>query len=245
MPRILVGISGWNYEGWKGRFYPEELARRRWLGYASSVFPSIEVNATFYREMRESTYLKWRDATPEGFVWAVKAHRYITHVKRLAEAAEPVSRFIAAVDALGDKLGPLLFQLPPSLAFDRTRVEAFAACLPPGRRCVIEARHASWMTDDALEELRKRGLGWCISDSAGRFPSRVALTSDFAYVRLHGPTELYSSSYPDAALRRWADIISDLGVDAYVYFDNDYLAYAPMNAIKLMELLPSCSVTKL
>jgi len=238
MPVTFVGISGWNYEGWKGPFYPEGLARSKWLGYASSAFRSIEVNATFYREMKESTYAKWRDSTPGGFVWAVKAHRYITHVKRLNEVAEPVARFFTAAEALGDKLGPVLFQLPPSLAFDRPRLESFAACLPSGRRCAIEARHASWLTDDALEALEGCGLGWCISDSAGRYPSRVALTSDFAYVRLHGPTELYTSSYTDAGLGHWADVISGLGVDAYVYFDNDYRAYAPRNARRLMELLP-------
>ena len=234
--KVFVGTSGWNYGPWRGLFYPEKLAKARWLEYYSGIFPTLEVNATFYREMSESTYEKWRLSTPEGFRWAVKAHRFITHVKRLRGVAEPVGRFFSSVSALGDKLGPVLFQLPPSLAFDKETIVKFRRCLPSDRRCAIEARHASWMEDEAVDLLRELGLGFCVSDSGGRYPSRVAATSDFSYFRLHGPRELYASAYSASDLEAWAERIADLNVDAYVYFDNDFRAYAPENARSLMEL---------
>jgi uncharacterized protein YecE (DUF72 family) len=223
---IFVGTSGWNYDHWKGPFYPEGLAKAKWLDYYARSFQTIEVNATFYRAMKESTFAKWRRATPEGFVWAVKANRFITHSKRLRDVGEPLQRFFGSASALGDKLGPVLFQLPPSLGFDRPTLEEFRNGLPSHQRCVVEARHASWMQDEALADLRELGLGFCISDTAGRYPTQ-----------LHGPTELYASSYSGAALATWAARLAALAVDTYVYFDNDAKAYAPRNTRALIELL--------
>jgi len=247
MRSVLVGTSGWNYEDWRGPFYPEDLPRTKWLEYYARNFQTIEVNATFYHEMRESTYRKWREATPAGFCWAVKANRFITHIRRLHYVEEPLKRFFGSVSALGDKLGPVLFQLPPSLAFDRTVLEEFSvtlhevvrssAGLSEGIRCAIEPRHESWMHEEALACLRELGLGFCISDTAGRYPYCEAVTSDFAYIRLHGPTTLYTSSYSDAQLKRWAARIQEFDRDTYIYFDNDFMAYAPNNALSLKRLV--------
>jgi uncharacterized protein YecE (DUF72 family) len=246
MHKVLVGTSGWNYEDWKGPFYPETLPRANWLEYYVRNFRTIEVNATFYHEMKESTYRKWREVTPAGFCWAVKAHHFITHVKRLHDAEEPLKRFFGTVRLLGDKLGPMLFQFPPSLAFDRTVLEEFVAALrsaqssadlPADSRCAIEPRHASWMRDEALECLRALGLGFCISDTGGRYPYRKAVTSDFAYIRPHGPTTLYASSYSDAQLESCAARVAALDTDAYIYFDNSCMAYAPNNALSLKRLM--------
>jgi uncharacterized protein YecE (DUF72 family) len=247
MHKVLVGTSGWNYEDWKGSFYPEKLPRTKWLEYYACKFQTIEVNATFYHEMRESTYKKWREGTPDGFCWAVKANRFITHIKRLRDVAEPLKRFFGSASVLGDKLGPVLFQLPPSLAFDRAVLEEFCASLhdaarssaglPEGVvRCAIEPRHESWMQDEALAYLRELGLGFCISDTGGRYPYTEAVTSDFAYIRLHGPTTLYASSYSEPELERWAARIAALDKDAYIYFDNSVMAYAPTNALELKRL---------
>ncbi len=246
MHKVLVGTSGWNYEGWKGSFYPEKLPRTKWLEYYTRNFQTIEVNATFYHEMRKSTYKKWREGTPDGFCWAVKANRFITHIKRLRDVAEPLKRFFGSASVLGDKLGPVLFQLPPSLGFDRAVLEEFCASLhdaarssaglPEGVRCAIEPRHESWMQDEALACLRELGFGFCISDTGGRYPYTEAVTSDFAYIRLHGPTTLYASSYSGPELERWAARIAALDKDAYIYFDNSVMAYAPTNALELKRL---------
>jgi len=246
MHKVLVGTSGWNYEDWKGPFYPESLPRINWLEYYVRNFQTVEVNATFYHEMKESTYKKWRETTPPDFCWAVKAHHFITHVKRLRDAEEPLKRFFRSMSILGDRLGPVLFQLPPSLAFDRTVLEEFVAALRSARssadpavgsRCAIEPRHASWMRDEALECLRALGLGFCISDTGGRYPYREAVTADFTYIRLHGPTTLYSSSYSDAQLESWATRVAALDKDAYIYFDNSLMAYASSNALSLKRLM--------
>lgn len=247
MRRVLVGTSGWNYEDWQGPFYPEDLPGTKWLEYYARHFQTVEVNATFYHEMKGATYRKWREATPAGFCWAVKANRFITHIKRLRDVEEPLKRFFGSVSALGDKLGPVLFQLPPSLAFDRAVLEEFSATLhnaaqssagpPEGMRCAIEPRHKSWIQDEALACLRELGLGFCISDTGGRYPYREAITSDFAYIRLHGPTTLYASSYSNAQLEGWAARVAAMDRDAYIYFDNSIMAYAPENALSLKRLM--------
>ena len=250
MHSVFVGTSGWNYADWKGPFYPENLPRTKWLEYSARNLWTIEVNATFYHEMKESTYKKWRESTPPGFCLAVKASRFITHIRRLRDVEEPLKRFLGSVSALGDKLGPVLFQLPPSLAFDAATLEEFGTALhnatqssdyslPAGTRYVIEPRHASWMEDEALACLRRLGIGFCISDTGGRYPYREAVTSDFAYIRLHGPTTLYASSYSDAQLKAWATRIASLNTDVYIYFDNSFKAYAPHNALELKRLVDS------
>jgi uncharacterized protein YecE (DUF72 family) len=237
MSHIFIGTSGWNYDHWKGSFYPETMPKTRWLNHYAQAFSTIEVNATFYRQMKESTFQKWRQQTPEGFLWAVKASRFITHIKKLQDVKDPVERFFRSVSPLKEKLGPVLFQLPPSLHYDESLLDEFCSFLPDKQRCTIEARHESWTSKESISIMKEHGIAWCISDSAGRYPYLEAVTSDFVYIRLHGSADLYASKYSDQELKKWAAKILAFGVDTYAYFDNDYNAYAPQNALKLKELL--------
>ena len=237
MQQVFIGTSGWNYDHWKAHFYPEGLAKARWLQHYARTFVTVEVNATFYRSMRPSTFEKWRTSTPDGFIWSVKASRFITHIRRLRDTEESLARFMESLVPLGEKLGPILFQLPPSLAFDAGLVKSFCRSLPPGRRYTIEARHRSWISDTALSCLKDEGIAWCISDTAGRYPYHEALTSDFIYIRLHGSKRLYASCYSDEELTAWSRRIRAWERDTFIYFDNDFMGYAPMNALRLMELL--------
>lgn len=231
----FIGTSGWNYDHWKGLFYPLDLPRSKWLDYYATVFSTVEVNATFYRQVSADTFEKWRTRTPEGFVWSVKAHRFITHVKRLRNTEDSLKSFLDSAFVLGEKLGPILFQLPPSLAFEGSAAEAFFSLLPGGYRYALEARHESWTGQDALTALKKHGIAWCIADTAGRYPYCEAVTAGFAYVRLHGSRRLYASEYSDREIHAWADKIRSWGIPAYIYFDNDYMAYATRNAMGLRE----------
>jgi uncharacterized protein YecE (DUF72 family) len=232
-PAIRVGISGWTYPPWRGQFYPAGLVHRRELEYAAQHLGSIEINASFYSLQLPSSYLHWRDQTPPGFVFAVKGGRFITHMKKLADVATPLANFFASgVLALGDKLGPVLWQLPPTLGYDAGRLEAFFAMLPrttaaaaalatghdarlDGRaytvadgdrplRHALEVRHPSFEVADFVHLLRAHDIGLVCADTAGRWPMLDDVTSDFVYVRLHGAEELYVSGYDDAALDRWA-----------------------------------------
>lgn len=237
MPRVIVGTSGWNYDHWRGVFYPEGLPRSRWLEHYAGTFATVELNASFYRSMRPQTFEKWRKTTPEGFIWAIKANRFITHIRRLADVEDSLMRFMASTEPLKEKRGPVLFQLPPSLAFDKVLAEEFMSLKKEGDLWVIEARNKSWATDKALACLRERGVAWCISDTAGRYPLLVTVTAGFAYIRLHGSRRLYASCYTQEELEKWAETIVSLGVDTYVYFDNDFMGHAPVNARQLMEIL--------
>ncbi|HOJ13318.1 MAG TPA: DUF72 domain-containing protein [Deltaproteobacteria bacterium] len=237
MPRVFVGTSGWNYDHWRGPFYPDGLPKNRWLGHYMRFFASVEVNSTFYRTMRPSTFEKWGRSSPVGFVWSLKASRFITHIRRLRDTGEPLRRFEESVSLLGEKLGPILFQLPPSLAFDRESAAAFLRLRPSHELWAIEGRHPSWARDEALACLEEAGVSWCISDTAGRYPLREAVTAPFVYLRLHGSKRLYASCYTKDELETWAGKILSYGRDAYVYFDNDFMGYAPKNALELMHIL--------
>lgn len=237
MPRICIGTSGWNYDHWKGVFYPETCKKNKWLEFYANTFSTLEVNATFYRHMKQSTFEKWRRTTPDGFLWSVKANRFITHIRRLQEVADALEKFFGSVSALKEKLGVVLFQLPPSLVFDRAVFDSFCALLPEGHRYSLEARHESWTSDEALALMGKNNIAWCISDTAGRYPYREAVTADFTYIRLHGSRRLYASAYTPDELASWAAKIRAFNRDTYVYFDNDFMGYAPKNASELRELL--------
>jgi uncharacterized protein YecE (DUF72 family) len=237
MQKIFIGTSGWNYDHWRGPFYPQGLAKSRWLEYYARIFPSVEVNATFYRSMKPTTFDRWRQATPDGFLWSIKANRFITHMKRLKDAADPVKSFLESMKPLETKHGPVLFQLPPSLAFDKGLMRSFCSLLPEGKRYSLETRHESWMCNESLSCFRDFGIAWCISDTAGRYPYLETVTAGFTYIRLHGSRSLYASCYTEEELGAWAAKIRDFGVDAYVYFDNDFMGYAPLNALRLMEIL--------
>jgi len=237
-PSVYIGTSGWNYPHWREVFYPTDCPKTLWLEYYAEQFPTVEVNATFYRLPRESTFDKWKDRTPEGFLWAVKANRYITHIKRLNDPEETLERFFPAVDRLGEKRGPILFQLPPSLTFDEHRFEEFCRALPAsGYRYAVEVRHASWLTDRFYALLKKYGIALCISDTAGCYTLDETVTADFLYIRLHGSRKLYVSIYTEQELEHWADKIIAWDRDTYVYFDNDHAGHAPQNALRLSKLL--------
>jgi uncharacterized protein YecE (DUF72 family) len=234
---IRIGISGWRYAPWRGVFYPTDLPQRRELEYASRTFSSIEINGSFYSLQTPTSWARWRDEAPEDFVFSVKGPRYITHILRLRDIEKPLANFFASgVLQLGPKLGPLLWQFPPSLQFDEDLFDAFFAALPrdtPGAlalarrrersrmkgrtalpkmedlplRHAVEIRHTSFVQTTFIRLLRRHRIALVVADSAGRFPYAEDVTADFMYLRLHGDKELYVSGYSDAALNRWADRI--------------------------------------
>lgn len=235
--RVHVGTSGWVYPHWRGPFYPAELDEAQWLGYYARHLPSVEVNRSFYRLPSRAQFAAWRAQTPEGFVFAVKASRFITHMKKLREPEHSLPPLLEAVAGLDDKLGPLLFQLPPRWRPDLGRLTAFLAALPQRTRAAFELRDPRWHGDAVLQLLEQHNAAFCIYDLAG-FESPRAITADFVYLRLHGPGAAYRGRYGRRALAQWADWLRRQAVvDAYVYFDNDAAGHAVEDAITLRELL--------
>ncbi len=236
---IRIGTSGWNYKHWKNIFYPEGTPQRKWLEYYSKKLDTVEVNATFYRLPSKSTFEGWRNRTPDGFIWSVKAPREITHIKRLKDIDKPLKEFLGRAEALGNKLGPILFQLPPGLKLDMALAMDFFEQIKDIRFPVIEARNRSWFNDNLFDALKSYNVALCISHSSGRFPFTESITSDFIYIRLHGPGKLYASSYNDDELQMWATKITEWNKPTFVYFNNDFNGYAIKNAFKLKELISS------
>lgn len=225
-----VGTSGWHYDHWQGRFYPERLHRPRWLEYYSQYFDTVELNNSFYRLPSEAAFVHWREVTPQGFCFAVKVSRLITHLKKLRNVAQPLESFLERARLLEAKLGPLLYQIPPSLHRQDELLEEFIRGLPPGLEHVFEFRHESWLCPEVLAILERHKAGFCIFDMPGASCPVVA-TANFAYIRFHGSTGLYSSCYSDEELAVWARRIRGLGVSrAYAYFNNDAHAFAVRNA---------------
>ncbi len=235
--KVLIGTSGWNYPSWRGVFYPPDLPSSRWLEFYAGIFSTLEANATFYRSPRPSTFEAWKTRTPQNFLWAVKAHRVITHIKRLKDVGEPLARFFDSLLPLEEKLGPILFQLPPRLPFHGDQFAEFCDLLKPDYRYTLEVRHPSWLTDRLFSLLKDHGIAFCISDTAGRYPYHEAVTADFVYIRLHGSTMLYASDYGEEELQEWACKIRKWKRDTFVYFDNTMSANAPKNALRLKEIL--------
>ncbi len=238
MPSIRVGTSGWNYPHWRKIFYPEKLPTRKWLSFYSTYFDTVEVNATFYGTPKEKTFRRWYEETPPDFLFALKASRYITHIKRLRGVEEPLKRFYQVISPLKEKIGPLLFQLPPSLKYDPALMEDFLSLLDPRYQTSIEIRNRSFHDERFFEQLRAKNIALCLSDTASRYPSLLfELTADFVYVRLHGSRTLYRSCYTEEELETWAERLRTWGLPGYVYFDNDALGWAVPNALRLKELL--------
>lgn len=236
MPDVRIGISGWTYAPWRGSFFPTGLAQKRELAYAASQVRSIEINATFYSLQRPSSYATWFEETPEDFLFSIKGPRFITHIKRLKDVVAPIANFFASgVLRLNQKLGPILWQLPPMTRFDPERLSAFFDLLPRTTkeaaifarhhdhrlkarawmqvdrsrplRHALEIRHPSFETPEFVELLRQQDIALVVADTAGKWPLMNDVTSDFIYVRLHGDTELYASGYTPEALDRWAEKI--------------------------------------
>lgn len=223
MAVLRVGTSGWNYGPWKDRFYAG-VKRQDWLRHYASRFDTVEVNASFYRAVRPSTYAVWRDATPPTFRFAIKGHRLVTHVYWLADAAEAIGRQRDSASELGDRLAAVLWQLPASVPRDVERLRAFLAVLErwPAARHVIEFRHSTWFDAETADLLAEARVASAISD-ADRWPRWDAVTTDLVYVRLHGRPHCYLSPYPRAEIESWAARARAWqaeGRDVYVYFDN-------------------------
>ncbi|PRY31018.1 DUF72 domain-containing protein [Umezawaea tangerina] len=264
MGRIRVGTSGWVYPPWRGVFYPPGLAQKRELEHLSRQVTSVEINGSFYSLQRPSSYRKWAAQTPDDFVFSLKGGRFITHLKRLRDSADTLANFFASgVLALGPKLGPVLWQLPPTLRFDPALLDEFLGELPRTTtaaaelaarhdervdpawtttdldrpvRHALEVRHPSFVDPRFPELLRAHGVAVVVADSAGRFPLVEDVTADFVYVRLHGADELYVSGYTDEGLDRWAAKVRawSAAADVFVYFDNDAKVMAPRDAIALL-----------
>jgi uncharacterized protein YecE (DUF72 family) len=239
MARVLVGTSGWHYRHWIGPFYPERTGPSAFLPYYADRFGTAEVNNTFYHLPKRETLAEWRDTTPQGFVFACKASRYITHMKKLKDPEDSIRRFFEVVETLDRKLGPILFQLPPRWRVDAGRLDSFLGALPSGRRYAFEFRDESWFVPDVYDVLARHGAALCIYDLAGR-RSPVEAAAEFVYVRLHGPDGAYRGSYDGRALYGWVRRFRgwrDDGRDVYCYFDNDEKGYAARDALRMKEML--------
>lgn len=235
--KIYIGTSGWSYSHWANTFYPSGLPKRKWLQYISSIFNTVEINVTFYREPTQTTLEHWVTHTPDTFLFSIKANRFITHVKRLREPQLPLKRFYTSLAPITIKIGAILFQFPPSLAYNPILIEKFLECLDLTYRTVIEIRHPSFLNEDFFRALRDREVALCWSDTAGRYPNAEIITADFLYIRLHGSPRLYYSAYSEESLRTLADNLRSIQKDAFVYFDNDAEGHAPANALTLKKLM--------
>jgi len=229
---VLVGTSGWQYRDWKGAFYPEKLRQADWLEYYAERFAMVEVNNAFYRLPKPETFAAWSERTPPDFVVGVKASRYLTHIRRLKEPEEPVGRFVEHARHLGEKLGPVLLQLPPDLQADVDRLVRALSLFPTGWRLAVEFRHPSWFTDDTRAVLAARKAVLCLADSPRR-TTPIWRTTDWTYLRLHEGRATPPPCYGRTALDRWAKRLAGIvtpAEDAYVFFNNDGRCWAVRDA---------------
>jgi len=239
LAHYFIGTSGWHYDDWRNRFYPEKLPKTKWLEFYARHFPTVELNNSFYRLPTENAFANWRDSSPTNFTFAVKVSRFITHIKRLKNSEEAVENFIQRAMILGEKLGPLLYQLPPNMHRNDETLESFLSSLPEEMKHVIEFRHQSWLTEEVFEILHKYRAGLCVFDMPS-FTCPLLATADFAYIRFHGSEDLYSSYYSDEELADWAQRIADLAVNldtVYIYFNNDVEGFAVKNAVTIRDYL--------
>ena len=251
--RVRIGCSGWDYAHWRARFHDANVPRRLWLESYAQVFDCVEVNSSFYRLPASETFANWASRVPPGFLFAVKASRYLTHMKKLKDPTEPMYRLLEHAQHLGTRLGPILYQLPPRWMPDVQRLATFIEALPthtPGHdgprvgplTHVIEFRHEFGVTDEVLAMLRGRGVGLCLHDMPGGPADSAAraVTGDTIYVRFHGGTGRYSGRYPDRVLDEWADFLGpqiEAGRHVFAFFNNDIDAQAPTDAVRLRQRL--------
>ncbi|MDZ7754117.1 MAG: DUF72 domain-containing protein [Gammaproteobacteria bacterium] len=244
-PAIVVGTSGWSYDHWRGPFFPRDLPKTEYLAYYGARFPGVEINNSFYQLPAAHTLENWREKVPDGFVFTAKASRYVTHMKKLKDPGHGLTTFLERITVLGDRLGPILFQLPPHWRFDAARLDAFLEALgsnlPLDRdfEYAFELRDHSWLNDHTYELLSRHGAALCIYDLAG-FTSPKEVTADFIYVRLHGPGGPYRGCYDTATLAGWAGAFHSwaaAGCRVYCFFDNDEAGYAAANAARLLDMV--------
>jgi len=241
--KIWIGTSGFVYRHWrKGVFYPAGHKQREELAYYAARFPTVELNNPFYRLPTPEMFVRWREGTPEGFRFAVKASRYITHIKRLQAVGDEVARFMERAQLLGSKLGPVLFQLPPNQQVDRPRLEEFLGLLGPNHQWVIEFRHPSWHTRETYQLLASRAVALCIPVGGGLHPDRIT-TAPFTYIRMHRGQEPAGGFTPEE-LGQWSGRIralAEAGKEVYLYFNNDWQGFAIRDAVALERLLAQSS----
>lgn len=238
---LFIGTSGWNYKNWKEDFY-QGVPQKNWLAHYASRFNSVEVNATFYRQLKPETYEKWLAHTPQSFSFVLKGTRYVTHIKRLKDPGESILKQRENTSPLQPRLAALLWQLPANLEKDVNKLKGFAGALAenwPEARHVIEFRNSSWFSQEVAAILQEHGLGNCLSD-APHWPMWEKIISGLAYVRLHGDTELYRSEYTEEQLAGWASKARQWlsqGCAVFFFFDNTDSNHAPKNALRLREML--------
>jgi uncharacterized protein YecE (DUF72 family) len=235
---IRVGCSGWQYRHWRGDFYPPELPVARWFDYYASRFDTVEINNTFYRLPEAKTFASWARRAPPGFLFAVKASRFLTHMKKLKDPAEPLQRFLTRAAHLRRTLGPVLYQLPPKWPLNLERLETFVKALPPRRRHAIEFRDPSWYTPEVFAQLERHRVALCLHDMAGSATGKRPV-GPFVYVRFHGPQK-YGGRYVDEMIADWADWLGERareGRAIYAYFNNDAGGHAPRDAVRLRDAM--------
>ena len=234
---IHIGTSGWSFDEWNHIFYPDKLPVDERLHYYAGQFNSVEINSSFYHLPSKTTLEKWVDATPDSFLFTMKASRYITHMKRLKQCEEPVQNFLERMRILGKKAGPVLFQLPPSFAADTERLNLIQT-LPDTFQYVFEFRHPSWFQDDVYNLLSRKNIAFCVYELEHQ-TSPMEVTADFTYIRLHGPGEKYEGLYGRKGLRKWVNFIEACHHQhqtVFIYFDNTFKAEAPHDARTMVEL---------
>lgn len=237
--KIYIGTSGWHYRHWIGTFYPPETRLQEQFEIYKQTFSTVEINNSFYRLPSPETFKSWRKESPDDFLFVVKGNRFITHQKKLIDPEESTKRFFANVRFLREKLGPILFQLPPTWKKNAERFGDFLGVLPKKFRYVFEFRNSTWYDEEIIHLLRKYHCAFCIYELAGHM-SPVEVTADFVYVRLHGPGNKYQGSYSEEQLKLWAEQCKEWqrqGLDVFVFFDNDEKGYAAFNARILKELV--------
>jgi uncharacterized protein YecE (DUF72 family) len=241
---VRIGCSGWNYPHWRERVYPKGLPARRWLAHYAGLFDTVEVNNTFYRLPKRESVAAWVTESPPGFLFAVKASRFLTHVKRLTDLGQGVRRFYERIEPLADspKMGPVLWQFPHTFQRSDERLAAALPRLPAGRHC-FEFRHASWFCDEIYELLRAHDAALVIGDHPERPFQSHELTADWTFVRFHYGSRGRGGNYSETELRAWAARIGEwrARADVYAYFNNDWNGYAVRNALLLRKLLESAS----
>ncbi|HUQ67496.1 MAG TPA: DUF72 domain-containing protein [Flavitalea sp.] len=236
---IHIGTSGWHYKHWKGTFYPDGIKESQQFEAYMKYFSTVELNNSFYMLPAAQTFENWRNATPKNFVFAVKSSRFFTHMKKLIVDKSSISKFFTNASRLEEKLGVVLFQLPPRWQVNSERLETFIAALPKGNRYTFEFREHSWYNEEVYAILRNNNCAFCIYELEYHL-SPMEVTADFVYVRLHGPGNKYQGSYSETILKEWAVRCKDWqkkGKDVFIYFDNDQEGYAAFNAVRLNELV--------